>query len=155
MSGVEVSSYSGVKTGLNGYAVLPNAQPYRVNWVTLDTRNLGGEIELDNATQQLVPRRGSVVLARFEGSKGRRVQFELYDANGQPIPFGAVLLDSDGKQLALSDPTGKALALVTKDHGVITIKWQGKSCPVPYKLPEKVEGLNYEQYRLACSSSAK
>ena len=81
--------------------------------------------------------------------------FELYDANGQPIPFGAVLLDSDGKQLALSDPTGKALALVTKDHGVITIKWQGKSCPVPYKLPEKVEGLNYEQYRLACSSSAK
>ncbi|WP_164450305.1 fimbria/pilus outer membrane usher protein, partial [Pseudomonas viridiflava] len=67
MSGVEVSSYSGVKTGLNGYAVLPNAQPYRVNWVTLDTRNLGGEIELDNATQQLVPRRGSVVLARFEG----------------------------------------------------------------------------------------
>lgn len=155
MSGVEVSSYSGVKTGLNGYAVLPNAQPYRVNWVTLDTRNLGGEIELDNATQQLVPRRGSVVLARFEGSKGRRVQFELYDANGQPIPFGAMLLDSDGKQLALSDPTGKALALVTKDHGVITIKWQGKSCPVPYKLPEKVEGLNYEQYRLACASSAK
>lgn len=111
------------------------------NWVTLDTRNLGGEIELDNATQQLVPRRGSVVLARFEGSKGRRVQFELFDAIGQPIPFGAVLMDSEGKQLALSDPTGKALALITKDHGVITIKWQGKSCPVPYKLPEKTEGL--------------
>lgn len=39
-------------------------------------------------------------------------------------------MDADGKQLALSDPTGKALALVTKDQGIIT-SWQGKSCPAP------------------------
>ncbi len=93
---VEVSSYSGVKTGFNGYAVLPNAQPYRVNWVSLDTRNLGGEIELDNATQQLVPRRGSIVRARFEGSKGRRAQFEIFDQEGKAIPFGAALKDAEG-----------------------------------------------------------
>jgi outer membrane usher protein len=93
------------------------------------------------------------VLARFEGSKGRRIQFELYDAEGKPLPFGAVLMDADGKQLALSDPTGKALALVTKDQGIITIKWQGKSCPAPYELPERLKDLNYEHYRLSCSTS--
>lgn len=149
--GVEVSSYSGVKTGLNGYAVIPNAQPYRVNWVTLDTRNLGGQIELENATQQVVPRRGSVVLTRFEGAKGRRVQFELYDTNGEALPFGAVLLDANGKQLGLSDPTGKALALMTQDYGIITITWQGKSCSAPYTLPKKSTDSNYERYRLACA----
>lgn len=150
ISGVEVSSYSGVETGFNGYAVVPNAQPYRVNWVSLDTRNLGGEIELENATQQLVPRRGAIVLARFEGSKGRRVQFEIYDNDGEAIPFGAVLEDAAGKQLALSDPTGKALALIEEDQGTILIKWQGKQCSAPYNLPEKQQNLNYEQYKLVC-----
>lgn len=151
ISGVEVSSYSGVKTGFNGYAVLPNAQPYRVNWVSLDTRNLGGEIELDNATQQLVPRRGSIVRASFEGSKGRRVQFEIFDKDGKAIPFGAALEDSEGKQLALSDPTGKALALITKEQSTIVIKWQGKQCNAPYSLPEKEVNVNYERYQLKCA----
>ena len=35
MADVPVASYSGVKTGANGYAVVPNATPYRANWLGL------------------------------------------------------------------------------------------------------------------------
>ncbi|MHC8383998.1 fimbria/pilus outer membrane usher protein [Pseudomonas sp. LB3P14] len=153
ISGVEISTHTGVMTGSNGYAVIPNAQPYRVNWLSLDTRNLGGDIELDNTSQQLVPRRGAVIVARFDGRKGRRVQFELIDANNESIPFGAALEDASGKQLAISDPTGNALAMVERDNDTLTIKWAGKQCQAAYSLPPPDTNVNYERYKLICLPS--
>ncbi|CAK9890778.1 MULTISPECIES: fimbria/pilus outer membrane usher protein [Pseudomonas] len=150
VKGAKISSYSGVETGRNGYAVIPNAQPYRVNWISLDTRELGGDIEIDNATQQLVPRRGAVVVARYTGKSGRRVQFELFDEQGGMIPFGASLEDASGKQLAISDPNGKALVLLEEDQGSLTIKWGERQCSAPYSLPERDKALNYERQRLVC-----
>jgi outer membrane usher protein len=44
--------------------------------IDLDTRDLSGDIDIEIATQQVVPRRGAVVLAKLAGSNGRRVQFE-------------------------------------------------------------------------------
>lgn len=152
VAGVKVGSYSGATTGANGFAVVPNAQPYRVNWITLDTRDLGAEIEIDNATQQVVPRRGAVVVARYIGKTGRRVQFELFDAQGTPLPFGAALEDADGKQVAIADPSGKALALTEIDAATLTIKWSDQQCQAPYSLPERNKTLNYERVRLMCNS---
>jgi P pilus assembly protein, porin PapC len=149
---VKVGSYSGATTGANGFAVVPNAQPYRVNWITLDTRDLGAEIDIDNATQQVVPRRGAVVVARYIGKTGRRVQFELFDAQGSPLPFGAALEDADGKQVAIADPSGKALALTQTDAATLTIKWADQQCQAPYSLPERNKALNYERVRLMCTS---
>lgn len=151
VNGAKISSYSGVETGRNGYAVVPNAQPYRVNWISLDTRELGGDIEIDNATQQLVPRRGAIVVARYVGKTGRRVQFELFDAQQQMIPFGASVEDASGKQLAISDPNGKALALVEHDQGTLTIKWGNQQCSASYALPQRDKALNYERQKLVCT----
>jgi outer membrane usher protein len=150
VKGVKIGSFSGARTGSNGFAVIPNAQPYRVNWINLDTRDLGADIEIDSGTRQVVPRRGAVVLARYTSKTGRRVQFALFDARHQPIPFGASLEDSTGKQLAISDPGGKALALVEADTGTLTIHWQGQRCEAPYALPERDKALNYERANLVC-----
>jgi outer membrane usher protein len=151
VSGVKIGSFSGAKTGSNGYAVVPNAQPYRVNWISLDTRDLGADIEIDNATQQVVPRRGAVVLARYVSKTGRRVQFALFDAKQQPIPFGASLEDTAGKQMAISDPNGKALALVEQDTGTLVIKWGEQQCRANYALGERNKALNYERVDLKCA----
>lgn len=150
VEGVKIGSFTGASTGSNGFAVVPNAQPYRVNWINLDTRDLGGDVEVDNATRQVVPRRGAVVLARYTSKTGRRVQFALFDAQHQPIPFGASLEDSAGKQLAISDPGGKALALVEADAGTLIINWQNQRCEAPYALPERNKALNYERVALVC-----
>lgn len=150
VKGAKVASYSGVTTGRNGYAVIPSVQPYRVNWISLDTRDLGGDVDFDNASQQRVPRRGAIVKARYVGKSGRRVMFELFDAQHQPLPFGASLEDASGKQLSISDPSGKALALVEDDEGVLTIKWGDKQCHAPYSLPVKDQQRNYDTVRLDC-----
>ncbi|AMN81731.1 fimbria/pilus outer membrane usher protein [Pseudomonas azotoformans] len=150
ISGAKISSYSGVETGYNGYAVIPNAQPYRVNWVSLDTRDLGGDVEITNATQQVVPRRGAIVVARYSGTTGRRVLFELLDAQHKPLGFGASLEDSTGKQLAIADPNGNALALVGEDQGTLVIKWGERSCSASYALGVQNKALNYERQVLVC-----
>ncbi|UOP11156.1 fimbria/pilus outer membrane usher protein [Pseudomonas palleroniana] len=154
ISGAKIGSYSGVETGYNGYAVIPTAQPYRVNWVSLDTRDLGGDVEISNATQQLVPRRGAIVVAHYSGTTGRRVLFELFDAQHQPLAFGASLEDTQGKQLAIADPNGNALALVEQDHGTLIIKWGEQQCTASYALPPQNKALNYERQALVCKPPA-
>ncbi len=148
--GAKIGSYSGAETGRNGFAVVSNAQPYRVNWISLDTRDLGADIEIDNATQQVVPRRGAVVLARYLSKTGRRVQFALFDAQRQPIPFGAAIEDMEGKQIAIADPSGKALALMEQDSGTLVIKWEGQQCQAAYALAERDKALNFERVSLVC-----
>ncbi|WP_157721327.1 fimbria/pilus outer membrane usher protein [Pseudomonas yamanorum] len=46
-SGVRVGSYAGVTNGVNGYAIISSAQPYRSNWVSLGTSDLGEDIKLE------------------------------------------------------------------------------------------------------------
>ena len=62
-----------------------------------------------------------------------------------------VLEDAAGKQLGISDPSGKALALVEEDSATLTIKWDGKHCLASYTLPERNKALNYERVLLICA----
>ncbi|WP_371915534.1 fimbria/pilus outer membrane usher protein [Pseudomonas sp. R23(2017)] len=148
--GVKISSYSGTETGRNGFAVIPNTQPYRVNWVSLDTQDLGADVEIENATQQVVPRRGAAVLLRYPSQTGRRVQFELFDALNNRLPFGAIVENDVGKQLAIADPSGKALALVRDSSATLTIRWAKEQCQANYRLSARDKALNFERVPLKC-----
>jgi outer membrane usher protein len=149
--GVKVSNYFGVKTGSNGYAIIPSIQPYRVNWINLDTSDLSADLEIESLTQQIVPRRGSITEAKYKRSIGRRVQFKLFDADNKPIPFGALLENSKGEQLSISDPSGKALALVESDEGDVTVKWADHICKAFYTLPRSNPAVNFEVANLRCA----
>ena len=149
-SGVGLSSHVGVTTGVNGFAVVPNAQPYRNNWVNLNAGDLGADVEILNPTQQLIPRRGSITVAKFEAKKGRRVQFELVHANGSKLPFGARVKSAHGSQMAITDPTGNALVLVDDVQGVLKVTTSGKVCSAPYSLPEKSSSHGYDRVKIIC-----
>lgn len=150
VAGVAVGNNAGVTTGANGYAVVPNAQPYRTNWISLDSSQLGADIEIDNTTQQVIPRRGSVTVARFNVKQGRRVQFELVKADGTPMPFGARVENEQGTLLAIADPSGQALVMVESDKGVLKVKSGALACEAGYVLPERSNIQGYDQVRLVC-----
>ncbi len=148
--GASLASSRQVETAANGYAVLPYAQPYRTNWVSLDTRQLGADVELDNAIAQLVPRRGAMPVVRFQASVGRRVQFELLRADGSPLPLGASVEDGQGKVLASVDPTSQALVLVEQDSGRLTLRWSEQRCSAPFQLPPREAGRAYDRLKVVC-----
>ncbi|WMD19943.1 fimbria/pilus outer membrane usher protein [Achromobacter seleniivolatilans] len=155
VAGVALSSYSGVKTGSNGYAIVPSATPFRGNWVQINAREIGADIEFDNATQQVVPTRGAAVLATFKADTGRRIQFEINQPDGQPVPFGAVVDSAEGARLGITDPRGRALTMIAdgKESGHLTVRWEQRVCNIPYRLPVKVEGENYQRVVVTCALS--
>lgn len=150
VAGAGLSSFSNVETADNGYAVLPYAQPYRINWISLDTRQLGADVELDNPVTQVVPRRGAMPVVRFKAATGRRVQFELVQADGSRVPLGASVEDADGKVLAIVDPTGRALVLSEQDKGELRVSWADQSCRAAFTLPEKDPSRAYERIKVMC-----
>lgn len=154
VAGVGISSHAGVKTGSNGYAIIPNATPYRGNHVSLDTRNAPRNAEFDNAVQEIVPTRGAIALATFTAEVGHRVQFELRDEQGVALPFGALVRDASGQQLGMTDPRGRILTMVSPEQvlGYLDISRDGKLCRARYELSESAEGLNYQLLRLNCIS---
>nr|MDH2561790.1 fimbrial biogenesis outer membrane usher protein [Pseudomonas sp. Hg5Tf] len=141
---------STARTDGAGYTIEGYVQPYRYNWVNIDTQTLGSDVDVTETSQRVVPRRGSIVKARFEASTGRRVQFDLLQANGKKLPFGAQLFDEDNLLLAVVDNQSRALVFGIKEHGRLTLSWSGNSCNVSYKLPERDSLLLYDQVKAAC-----
>lgn len=141
---------STARTDKAGFTIANYVQPYRYNWVNIDTQTLGSDVEVTETSQRVVPRRGSVVKAHFEASTGRRVQFDLLQANGKKLPFGAQLFDEDNNLLAVVDNQSRALVFGIKEHGRLKLDWSNGTCTVPYKLPERDASLAYDQVRAAC-----
>lgn len=155
VSGVGLSSYAGIETGRNGYAIVPGATPYRSNWVGLNTQNLSGDVEFDNARQQVVPTRGAIALATFKADTGRRVQFELTQPDGAAMPFGAVVEDAAGNRLGITDPRGRVLTMLAaeQERGTLVVRWNDLECRIGYVLPDKAKDENYQRIPLACAQA--
>lgn len=150
--GVKGASLEGAsaRTDRAGYTVEGYVQPYRYNWLSLDTQSLDSDVEISETSQRVVPRRGSIVKARFEASSGRRVQFELQQSDGTPLPFGAQLLDEHDKLLSVVDNQSRALVFGIAETGRIKVRWGQGSCHVRYTLPERDKTLVYDQLQALC-----
>ncbi|WP_256350253.1 fimbria/pilus outer membrane usher protein [Pseudomonas sp. P7759] len=149
-AGVKVGNYAGIKTAGNGYAIIPNAQPYRGNWVNLNTQDLGADVDLESTSQQVIPRRGAITKASFKAKTGRRLEARFTQADGTKVPFGAVVEDDAGRQLAIVDPQQAALVLLEKPEGLLKVKWGEKTCSAAYSLADTKAGENYQSQTLTC-----
>lgn len=154
VAGVGVASHAGVRTGANGYAIIPSATPYRRNHVSLDTRSAPRNAEFENRVQEVVPTRGAIAVARFTSQTGQRVQFELYDSEGKRLPFGAMVRDAKGQQLGMTDPRGRILTLIPAEarRGYLEVSQEGDLCHAHYELPAPTTEQNYQLLRLTCSA---
>ncbi|WP_225615096.1 fimbria/pilus outer membrane usher protein [Pseudomonas sp. PDM18] len=142
---------SHVRTDHAGYMVAGYVQPYRYNWLNLDTKTLGSDVDVGETSKQLVPRRGAIVKASFDAASGRRIQFVLAQADGSPLPFATQVLDQDNKLLAVVDNLSRALVFGIPEKGTLKVRWAKGSCAVPYKLPERNSKLKYEEVKATCS----
>ncbi|MGY4660256.1 outer membrane usher protein [Pseudomonas chlororaphis] len=150
VDGVGVSGWNAVRTNGKGYAVVPYMQPYRYNWLNLDTQTLGTDTEINETSKVLVPTRGAIVKATYAAQTGRRLQFVLRADKGDPIPFGAQGYDEQGKPLGMVDNLSRLLVFGVPDQGRLEIRWAEGSCMVDYKLPPTNKELAYERVDGLC-----
>lgn len=114
-AGVGVLTKSGVKTNGSGYTIIPSAQPYRKNKVSLNTDSLSDNTDVAQLVQEVTPKRGAFVLANFETHNGRRLLVSVSSHTGTPAPFAAEaqLYGLDGTLLSSAMVADKGRVFLT------------------------------------------
>jgi outer membrane usher protein len=123
IAGVGVVNATGVKTTKQGYALVPYLRPYRVNRVELQTDQLGPEVEIDNGTTQLVPRRGAVVKATFPARSVTRLVITGHTPDGQPLPFGAQVSNAQGDVIGVVGQAGQVMVSTSPEAQTLDVHW--------------------------------
>ncbi|ALI02889.1 fimbrial biogenesis outer membrane usher protein [Pseudomonas sp. FW306-02-F02-AA] len=154
---VGVLTRSGVRTNNSGYTIISSAQPYRDNRVSLDTDSLSDNVDIAGLVQEVTPKRGAFVMARFKTQNGRRLLVTVETAQGMAAPFAAnvQLFDSTGAVLSEAMVADKGRVFITgvPEQSRLVIKVNGKTwCRQDldlshYTLPQAGIG----QFKLTCN----
>ncbi|WP_310197452.1 fimbria/pilus outer membrane usher protein [Pseudomonas hunanensis] len=144
------------RTNADGFMVVPYLRPYRANQLVLDTDQAGPEVDIDNASLHVVPRRGAVVRADFAARKVARLILTLLQANGQPLPFGAQVSDAQGKPLAVVGQGGQALIATNIEQQQLHLQWgeQPENCQLDIDPGQMPQTQGYRMQTLSCLSTS-
>jgi outer membrane usher protein len=123
VAGVGVANATGVRTNARGYALVPYLRPYRINQLALETDQLGPEVEIDNGTTQVVPRRGAVIKASFAARSVSRLVITGRTANGLPLPFGAQISDPQGAVIGVVGQAGQVMLATSAEPQQLDVRW--------------------------------
>ncbi|RXV73705.1 fimbrial biogenesis outer membrane usher protein [Burkholderia stabilis] len=150
---VGVIAHAGVRTDRAGYAVVPHVVPYRQNRIALRTAELDRQLEIRNAIVHVVPTRGAVVLAPFEVEAGR-LMLDVADDTGKPVPFGAAVLTSDGKEVGMVGPNGQGFVTGVERAGDLLVRWGARPderCGLSYDMGESTAPRHFPELDVVCS----
>ncbi|MEI2628524.1 fimbria/pilus outer membrane usher protein [Erwinia aphidicola] len=154
-SGARVSNYPGVVVDPFGYAVVPYLNPYEINEVSIDPKGTQGDVELENTTQRVAPYSGAVVKMKYQTRTGSPILIRA-TLEGQPVPFGADVIDSAGNSVGAVGQGGQVYARVSEQQGELRVKW-GESaadrCAIRYQLMPQAKGRTtavVQQFNRVC-----
>ncbi|WP_336695485.1 fimbria/pilus outer membrane usher protein [Delftia acidovorans] len=160
--GARINNAPGVKVDSRGYAVVPYLTPFSMNEVSIDPKGLSTDVELKETSQHVAPLAGAVPLLVFKTAYGRSAVIRARQAGDIPVPFGASVLDMDGKELGLIGQAGKLLARGLSDQGELQVQWKTDTgmvgCNLAYTLPERKRSTTYQppqSLELPCVASNK
>ncbi|MBN3734949.1 fimbria/pilus outer membrane usher protein [Burkholderia sp. Tr-20390] len=157
--GARITNASGVRVDGRGYAIVPFLTPYSVNTIELDPKGLSTDVELKETSQQVAPQAGAVPLLEFATDTGRSALIQARRGDGTPLPFGAVVLDKNGKDIGVVGQASKILARGLNEKGVLTVKWGDDDysiCQIAYDLPVRKKSersKGYQQFEGTCKTS--
>ena len=137
-AGARVNNSSNIKLDSRGYAVVPYLQPYRLNSVELDPADIPADVELKTASQNVAPRKGAIVPIKYETQSGRAVLIKAERPDGEPLPFGADVYDTDGRNVGVVGQASRLFVRGVADRGTLTVKWGSAAdaqCHIDYNLP--------------------
>jgi len=136
--GAEVRNGQGAVIDRFGYALLPSLTPYRYNDVSLDSRNMNDDTELQGGSKRVVPYSGAIPVVRFTTVSGKAVLISTVLSDGSKPPMGAEALNADGEVVGTVGQGGQIYARLPAQSGVLSVEWgkqRDQRCRVSYQLP--------------------
>ncbi|WP_422527816.1 fimbria/pilus outer membrane usher protein [Serratia fonticola] len=157
--GASVSSYPGVNIDGRGYAVVPYLNPYQMNDITIDPKGTRSDVELGHTSQKVAPYSGAVVKVQYNTKRGTAVLINA-TYQGEPVPFGAAILDNKGNNVGSVGQGGQLYARVVEPRGQLQVTWGENSvtqCLVNYILMPVVKEqkqTSIQQFNAICQPLA-
>jgi outer membrane usher protein len=139
-AGAQVTNSSGVRVDGNGYALIPYLTPYTLNTVQIDPKGISTDVELQSTSQQVAPYAGAVVKVMFSTSTGRAALIHALDPQGQPLPFGAEVVDEHGQNVGVVGQASRLYVRGLADSGRLLVRWGDQptqQCRIDYRLPAR------------------
>ncbi|MEB5742663.1 fimbrial biogenesis outer membrane usher protein [Klebsiella aerogenes] len=134
--GAMVSSYPGINIDPFGYALVPYLEPYQMNGITIDPKGTADDVELKSTEKKVAPYFGAIVKVKYNTKLGTPVLINA-SLSGDPVPFGADVIDHKGRSVGTVGQAGQIYARVEQDHGKLTVRWgkgRKNSCEIGYHL---------------------
>jgi outer membrane usher protein len=151
ISGLGMHNSPGGTTDSGGFMASPHLRPYRSNSLQLQTANLDPQIQIDNGSAQVVPRRGAIVKVRFAARKVTRLILTLQQSDGKPWPFGTQVSDSQGQTLAVVGQAGQALVATDHKAQALHLRWGQHTCQVHIDPTDMPLEHGYRLQTLQCA----
>ncbi|MDR5778894.1 fimbrial biogenesis outer membrane usher protein [Caballeronia sp. LZ065] len=123
-AGANVSSAPGVRIDRHGHALIAGLQPYALNQVGIDMKGLPIGLRLKTTEQRFAPTAGSVVRVQFDTEdRGPVMLVRIRRPDGQPVPFGAEVLNPQGDVVGTVGQGSRALVYGRTGGDEWTVKW--------------------------------
>lgn len=150
-AGAPIADGQGNRLDEKGQGIVTGLMPYRQNRVGLDPQELPVDVELDSTQQQVVPRRGAVVKLDFAGRSGKPLLLRL---RGTQVPFGAVVVDSEGHNITMVGQGG-LIFLRGEPEGLRVIWGQASehSCRLQFQPSEADQDNPYQAHAARCDGA--
>lgn len=149
---VGVANSSAARTNDRGYALVPYLRPYRVNQIELETDQLGPEVEIDNGTAQVVPRRGAVVKSTFAARTVNRLVISA-TFNDKPLPFGAQVHDAENAVIGVVGQAGQVMLSTHDQPQTLSVRWgdqAAQQCALNIDPHSMEQAQGYRLQTLTC-----
>ncbi|MDE9620256.1 fimbria/pilus outer membrane usher protein [Citrobacter portucalensis] len=150
---VAVNNQTGVKTDFRGYTVVPYVMPYRENTVSLNTATLPDSADVELSSRTVTPTRGALVRAHFDTRVGKRALLTLIRSNGDAVPFGAHVSDTNQSASSIVGDNGQVYLTGMADSGTALAKWgqgQDQQCRVNWQLPNQMPDSGVVELKTLC-----
>lgn len=152
--GARVSSYPGIHIDGNGYAVVPYLNPYQMNDISIDPKGMSDDVELANTSQKVAPYSGAIVKIKYDTKRGTPILVNATLSNGEPVPFGADVMDSNGSTVGSVGQGGQVYARVSLESGKLRVIWgedKAAQCSLSYRLmPVGKNQQSMQQFTSVC-----
>ncbi|MDM3221080.1 outer membrane usher protein [Citrobacter sp. Cf088] len=121
-----------------GYGIGSSLTPYRENIVSLDVNELDNDVEMKSTSATVIPRRGAVVVSKFETDQGKSAILNLVRSDRQPVPFTAEVYDLSNNLLGTVGQGSQAFVRGIGESGELEVRWskqnQTQRCRARYQV---------------------
>jgi len=134
-------------TNRYGLAVLADVNSYYNVNARIDVNELADDVEANRAVVQGTMTEGAIGYRRFDVTQGTRLFAAVRLQDGNVPPFGAVILNAKGREMAIVDEGGSTYLTGVQPNETLQVAWAGKSqCDI--QIPATAKSM--DQVLLPC-----